>query len=102
MRQVYAVRDVKANSFAFPHFDVSHGQAIRAFGDMVRNPKTPFNSHPEDYSLYNIGSWDEIQGTLVSLKIPVLLSSAIEHAGSPMPQRNGSNGIEEILHADKS
>jgi hypothetical protein len=90
MKNVYGIRDVKAGVFSYPHFEVTHGQAIRGFGDAVRNTKSPFNAHPEDYSLYHLGEFDEVQGTLVSLKVPVLLSSAVEHKSVDNAPVNGA------------
>jgi len=99
-KNVYAVRDLKAASFIFPHFDITHGQAIRGFGDSVRNPKSPFGLHPEDYSLYHIGEFDEEQGILIPIKVPVLLSSATDFPLNAPPTLAAANGKKpEVVHA---
>lgn len=99
----YAVRDLKANSFVFPHFDLSHGEAIRQFGDTVRNSKSPFYSHPEDYSLYHLGEFDIVSGILTPLKLPCLLASAIEFDNRVLPGisddlRFNGGKPKEVIH----
>lgn len=93
---IYAVRDLKSNSFTFPHFNNTHGQAIRAFGDLVRNPKSVIAAHPEDYSLFHLGEFDDESGAVKSLPVPVSLASAIEFVPVNGPQRNGAAGVEEV------
>lgn len=80
---VYSIFDDKANCFSFPHFNNTNAQAIRAFGDLVANPKTPVASHPEDYSLYQLGEMDDETGRLTSLPAPALLARATEFKPKP-------------------
>jgi len=38
--------------------------SVRAFGDECNNSSSPFNKHPEDYFLYEIGLYDDQTGLL--------------------------------------
>lgn len=98
IKEIFAVRDIKGNFYDFPHFDITIGQAIRHFGDLVRNQKSPFYAHPEDYSLYHIGNFNQKIGQVSGFDAPVFLSNAIEHVAASMPQKNGASGIEEVPH----
>lgn len=76
--KIYSVRDVKANAYLTPVFFVNDGQAIRAFSDAVLNNNSGFSKHPEDYSLFKIGVYDDASGN-VSGNIPEFLSAAVDY-----------------------
>jgi len=65
--KVFAVRDMKAMAFLQPFFSPSIGSAMRAFGDAVNDKSCPFNKHPADYVLYEIGTYDDSTAEMVSL-----------------------------------
>ena len=49
--KIVSVRDRAVDTFGQPIFVAAIGQAVRSFGDEVKNPQSPFNKHPEDYDL---------------------------------------------------
>lgn len=70
--KVFAVRDLKANAFLQPFVSNSNGAAMRTFGDACGEPQSVFYKHPEDFMLFEIGSYDDNAGLLDPL-IPVKL-----------------------------
>lgn len=55
-----AVRDAKVKAFNTPMMFRTREEAIRSFGDAVRDPKNAeFGLHAEDYSIWWIGMWDD-------------------------------------------
>jgi len=84
--KVFSVRDEKAEAFAQPFFTVSTGMAIRHFGDWCRNKETPLGQHPEDYRLYEIGTWEDQLGHFINEETPRLISSGTEHLAAAVPQ----------------
>lgn len=71
-----AVKDLAVGAFMRPFFVQSRGVANRSFADEVNNAESPMNKHPEDYELYELGSFDEESGRLAEHEdgAPVLLS----------------------------
>nr|QJB19101.1 MAG: nonstructural protein [Microvirus sp.] len=61
---VFSVLDAKVGAFARPYFAPSKAAAIRAFGDVARDPAHEVGRHPEDYTLYHVGLFDELTGQL--------------------------------------
>ena len=58
-QQVFSIYDAKAQAY-FPPFYLHNSQmAIRQFGDMVNDPESRVSKHPEDYTLFNLGEWDD-------------------------------------------
>lgn len=66
--KVFAVRDMKAMAFLQPFYSPSVGSALRAFGDAVNDKSCPFNKHPGDYVLYEIGTYDDNSAGLFPLE----------------------------------
>lgn len=63
--RVFAIYDRKAEGYQAPFAVPTIGQAERAFMDACSEPGTDLSKHPEDYSLYCVGSFDQQSGVLV-------------------------------------
>ena len=64
--EIYTVYDNKAEIYKHPMFVLNNAAAIRSFTDIRNNPETDVYKHPEDYSLFHIGSWDDNDGKLTT------------------------------------
>lgn len=62
---IIATRDIVANLYSAPMFVPSIGGAIRAFGDECQreDPKNGLYMHPEHYELWELGTYDDNDGT---------------------------------------
>lgn len=56
---IVAVHDAAAGLFGVPSFVTSVGGAVRSFGDQVNDPTTQFGKHPEDYTLHEVGTYND-------------------------------------------
>lgn len=61
--KIFCVYDDKAKAYLPPFFLPEMGMATRAFGDCVNDPKHNFGMHPEDYTLFCAGEFDDRSGT---------------------------------------
>lgn len=62
--KLYSIYDCKAAVFARPFPAHNNGHAIRLFSDAVNDSKSDFNRHPEDYALYNLADFDDVEGRI--------------------------------------
>lgn len=62
MQKLYSVYDEKAEAFIPPFFVPAHGLALRAFKDCVNSKDHHFGKHPQDYTLFYLGEWDDVTG----------------------------------------
>lgn len=71
---ICAVHDSAAGAFNRPFFSPSTGLAVRSFRDEVnRNAsENTMYSHPSDFSLYNLGQWDDSTGIFTTTAPEVL------------------------------
>lgn len=64
MFRICSIRDSKSESWMTPMFFHTDAQALRSFSDVV-NGDTEFGKHPEDYTLFAVGMFDDELGEVV-------------------------------------
>lgn len=82
MDKLYTVYDSKMEAYLPPFLAKMKGHAIRMFSDTIAQPDSQFAKHPEDYTLVELGDWNEFTGVLTPYKSPVLIGSATEFCRS--------------------
>lgn len=63
-QQVFTVYDSKAEQYLAPFVTNTVGVAERMFSELVNQDGHQFNRHPEDYTLYRIGTFDSHDAVL--------------------------------------
>lgn len=76
--KVFCVRDQKTEAYMQPFFMKTKGEAIRAWSDTVSDKQTQFNKHPEDFTLFEIGEYNDDNGILIPHQALVSLGNALE------------------------
>lgn len=92
--KVFSVFDAKAAFFGNPFFDQREGSAIRAFADAVNSndPNNGFARHPEDYTLYLLGEFDNEKGTFDAQMPTGIVSAAALRSAYPVGEILNKNG----------
>jgi len=78
IKNVYSVFDSKAATYGNPWFDLSNEVAMRNFSDSVNDRNiqgNQWNKHPEDFTLFHIGTFNDQTGMIVTAT-PVALVTA--------------------------
>lgn len=94
--KIFTIYDSKAEAFMQPFFMPTKGSAIRAFTDSVNDPKTQFYHHPADFTLLEIGEYDDQNGNLKNYEIKKSLGTALEYK-KEVSQQNGLSMIPDLL-----
>jgi len=76
--KIFSIYDSKAENFNLPVYLQSSGLAIRTFSDSVLDPESPFAKHPADYTLFELGTYDDPTSTFDIFPTPKSLHVAIE------------------------
>lgn len=87
--KVFAIYDAAVGAYMQPFYVQSKGQAIRMWLDTVSDEKTQFNKHPADFTLFELGEYDEESGTHTNLKTPESLGTAL----SLLSRNSGGVGV---------
>jgi hypothetical protein len=80
--KIFTVYDSKLEAYLQPFFMQSKGAAIRAFSDSSNDTQTQFSKHPGDFTLFEIGEYDDQNGNLKNYASKVNLGTALEHKGA--------------------
>lgn len=86
IQKMFSLRDSKALAFLQPFFSTASGSALRALSDAVSDSKSPIGLHPEDYILYEVGSFDDLTGEVKAVSPIKMLACAADFrtaVGSP-------------------
>ena len=67
---VYAIYDSAAHVFTAPAIDISDASAVRGFQQAIANSCSVMNFKPDDFSLYQVGTFDVETGELEPLTPP--------------------------------
>jgi len=76
---IYTVYDDKAEAYLPPFFLPTDGMAVRTFADCANDKEHNFCIHPSDYTLFRVGSFNNINGEIKDLHTHKNLGLAIEH-----------------------
>lgn len=76
--KIFTIYDSKAEAYLQPFFMKSVGEAMRAFEDAVNDDKHQFAKHIEDYTLFEVGVFDDANAEIVTLSTPKPLAKGIE------------------------
>lgn len=76
--KMFSLYDGKAQMFQTPFYMPTLGMALRAFADLCNDPNTMVYRHPEDFSLYEIGEYDDSNAVHNSLSPLKLVGTAQE------------------------
>lgn len=77
IQRMYTIRDNKAECYLSPFFFQRDGEAIRAFDDVVNKSGSQINAHPEDFSLFKVGEFDQDTGSVTPIA-PISLGCALD------------------------
>lgn len=84
--KMYSVHDEKGAIYNTPFFSKTNLEAIRSFGDLVQDTNTTINKHPCDYRLYQLGSYDNINGIVKTQTEPQFIIHAIDFLQTEEPK----------------
>ncbi len=81
---IFSIYDKKTAVYSKPFYCLTTAEAIRTFGDAVNERESPFYKHPEDYDLWQIGTFEDTSGAIDKHKP--------QHLGSALNFHNEGNG----------
>ncbi len=63
---IYSIYDTASGLYSRPIFSQSDGEAKRSFQDLVNQEDHPVGKHPEDYSIFRLGIFDDVKGSFIN------------------------------------
>ncbi len=75
--KMFVIFDSKANAYLQPWFLSQDGMALRVFSDCVNDKEHNFGRHPEDYTMFRIGEFND-QDANIDWEAPKSMGNGIE------------------------
>ena len=76
--KVFTTYDSKVGAYLQPFVMRSRGEAMRAFESICNDGKSQFCLHPDDFTLFEIGEYDELSGNIVPHEAKISLGLALD------------------------
>lgn len=73
---LYAIRDVYSG-FGAPFAERDDRSAVRGFSYSINHDNGLMNFQPKDFSLFGIGKFDTVKGTIEAYDVPVMIVEAL-------------------------
>lgn len=75
---VYSVYDSKVKYFHFPMFMRNRGEALRSWEQVANDEKSTISAHPADFSLMELGEFDDQTAQITFHPVPESLGLALQ------------------------
>ncbi len=75
--KIFSVFDGKALAYIPPFFLPLTAVAVRTFADLVNDPKHQFSKHAEDYTLFELGEFDDNTGVITPAIAPIVIHNGL-------------------------
>lgn len=77
---MYSFLDEKSKVYSRPFYGHNDGDALRSFSTVVNDKQSMPSKFPVDFTLWRVGSWDDVLGVLSSTEsgAPVYLAKAVD------------------------
>jgi hypothetical protein len=76
--RVFSVYDTKTEAYMTPLFFQSKGQAVRSFTEVANDKDHAIGKYPEDFTLFEIGIWEDADCKFDLYLTPMSVGKAIE------------------------
>jgi len=76
--KMFAIRDTKGAIYFPPFYKNTPAEAQRDFQTVANDAKTQIGQYPEDFDLFQIGTFDQLSGKIQTLDTPVHMVKAID------------------------
>lgn len=82
MLKVCTVYDSKSEHYMAPMFFKHRGDALRSFAEAVQDKTQTLGKYPADFTLFELGSYDELTAKFTLHSTPTSLGVGIEFLSS--------------------
>ena len=78
MLNIYSIFDAKINEYQTPFFAKADGAVIRGVMDAMENQQSDLARHPEDFTVFKLGAFDEETASIDLCASPVVVCNVWE------------------------
>ena len=108
LMKIFAIYDAGISTWKPPMFCRAKGEILRWWTEMINSGQTDISKHPADFTLFEIGSWDDENNKFTHYKAPLSLGVALEfvkaaeaEAASQEPIRVVKKDTQQIFYTSR-
>jgi hypothetical protein len=75
---LFVVFDEKSQTYTAPTLHPTRAQALRSFGDAVNGGQGVISSHPEDFTLFEVASYDMRTGVIEVMETKSVVANGLD------------------------
>lgn len=83
--KIFTVYDCKAEAYMQPFFSPTMGTAVRSISECVNDPQHIFGKYPADYTLFELGTFNDGKAVFTLLEGPKLIGVCLEFQNPQLP-----------------
>lgn len=88
--RIYAIYDSAAAVYMRPFYCTTDKEAQRAFADLAKDSTHSVGRHPNDYTLFKLGTYDDNTGMFLTSP-PESMGNALEYTVEPPDSVNNAD-----------
>lgn len=101
--RMFSIKDTKADVYNKPFYLINEKLVERVAADLLRDKSSEISRHPDDFIMFDLGSYDDNTGTFTLNELPTVLFrfSDLEHlrTGETFSAGDMIKDIPEFLQA---
>lgn len=97
IKKVFTVYDTAAEMYLQPFYELTVGQASRAFTDACNTDNHSFNLHPADFALFELGTYDDATGQHANHPAPIHIGLAVQYKDQINPDQTKVEKFREAF-----
>lgn len=78
-KKLFAVHDAKIGLYAEPFFLLTTADAVRGWITVSNDQNTQIGKYPEDFTLFELGEYDDETGVVANHQVPLSLGLALNY-----------------------
>lgn len=83
IQKLFSVHDSKAEVYLPPMMLRTKGEAIRNIAQAAKTPNTSLHDSPSDFTLVELGEYNQISGELIPYDKPIIMGNVSEFLQNP-------------------
>lgn len=76
--KIFTIHDSKAEAFSAPIVIRNKGEALRGLTEVVNDATHQYGKYPSDYTLFEIGEWNDLTGNITTYDAKISVCNLIE------------------------
>jgi len=84
--KIFSIYDSKAEAYKQPFFMLTKGEALRGVMQLLEDNNHLFSKHPGDFTLFELGEYDDNNGKMSPLPSPISHGCLLEYQAKKINQ----------------